>query len=751
MQVAWLLLRKSGRQSAGRLALTALAIAVGVALLLSFVAGVNGIQARVQRSEWLQLLYSGPVASEAARQAQTPIEGVAPLKVGVLPRSALMTWRDQPIRDVAMAKAGPNAPSFPGLATPAPGEYYVSPGLDKVMRDHPEDGLAQRFGQRSLGVIPEEYVSSPDALEVIRGLTVADLSTRATSQASQRLDITKTKSVIDLYTTTPSGSTQLAYRDPVTPVALAFGATILLFPIVMFVAVATQLGSTQREQRYAALRLVGATRRQVNQVLLLESLAATIVGIILGSLAFLALGGALESVRFAGERFWPSDLSLYPYQYALMVAATIGLSLLANWWAMRKVRTSPLGVARRIRLHKRPRAWRIIPLAAGLAFFAWLATEAGGRWVRSDNQSLVAIMLTLAALVLVMMGLLLAGPWLTRVLSGLMARFTGRATTLIASKRIAGQSRQVFRSVSGVVLALFAGSFYLAAVSNVDTIEARSIQNNGYQQLKRTAVLVAGQGLSDQLLAKVKAQAYVRTASQHYQRSDSTGINAAITCQDLGRYTTRQCPDGTTAGYAVIDFSAGPVQAVTTTQSLEGYTMPIYLVDLTDPDKLDQLRSLLAIQAGPTSHTITLKSGDQARRPLINPVVKDLAAITYVGIAVTLFVAVASLVVSTIGGLLERRKALFTLRLGGMTLGQMRRMVMIESLIPLVTVSVLAAGTGVWIATVFLQVFSSTVRVNLSPAYFAIVAGSLALAVVGIMATLSILRRLTSLEQNQTE
>ncbi len=72
-------------------------------------------------------------------------------------------------------------------------------------------------------------------------------------------------------------------------IMFTLGGTILLFPIVMFISVSTQLGSAQREQRYAALRLIGATRKQVNSVSLLESFIATTVGIAIGSLVYLGI------------------------------------------------------------------------------------------------------------------------------------------------------------------------------------------------------------------------------------------------------------------------------------------------------------------------------------------------------------------------------------------------------------------------------------------------------------------------------
>lgn len=76
---------------------------------------------------------------------------------------------------------------------------------------------------------------------------------------------------------------------------LGVGGTILLFPIVMFVAVATQLGGVQREKHYAALRLIGATKKQVTRVILLESLIASIVGVVIGLVAFWLFQAPLQN------------------------------------------------------------------------------------------------------------------------------------------------------------------------------------------------------------------------------------------------------------------------------------------------------------------------------------------------------------------------------------------------------------------------------------------------------------------------
>lgn len=746
MSVSWLLFKKSGRQSVGRLGLTVLAIGLGTLMLLSFLAGINGLTGRMQRMSWLNITANGGFETKNSRQAQTPIDGVAPLQISITSKIGNTSmWRDKRIQQTIFHATGENSPELPGLKTPGPGEYYLSPGLEKIAREHPEDKIGERYGTKYLGTIPARYVQSPDSMEVISGATDEQLA------GWQQADENAPFKPVDIYNTDSLKHMIEIVIDPSTLIIFGMGGTILLFPIVMFVAVATQLGSAQREQRYAALRLIGATKNQINRILLFESFIATAVGIVLGSLAFLLVRGQLTHFKFGELGFWSEDLNVMWLQYIVLVALTLGLSLFASWRAMRKVRTSPLGVARRETLDKKPRFWRFLPLASGVGIFVWISTGGGSSWIKSQSaDNMTPLLLVMAGIFLVMFGLVIAGSWLTSRLSQLFARHTNNATTLLASRRIAGHSRKIFRSVSGLVLALFAGSFYLAAVSGVDNLNIQSIQNNGYSQLKPQTAMVLSQSLPSDLIETLRQQSYIKSASAIYETKDGS----LIPCRDLPTYTKHACPSG--AGdndLAMLDFVGKTVNSVSVIPEAELTkieTFPSYLVMLDDSASIDKLRSL-AITQTPAVAQVYVADGTRAQKPVISPVVKDLAALTYVGIGITLFVAVASLVVSTIGGLLERRRSLFTLRLGGMTLGQMKRVVLIESLIPLIGTSVLAAGAGIWVAKIFLEVFSSTVRVSLSATYFAIVIGSLVLAVIGIWLVLPMLKKITSLEQNQTE
>ena len=93
-------------------------------------------------------------------------------------------------------------------------------------------------------------------------------------------------------------------------VILAVVAAALLFPVLVFIAGATRLSAARREQRYAAMRLVGATPDQVAVVAAVESAVAAIVGVVAGFGLFVALRPVLADIPFTGDPFFTSDLAL---------------------------------------------------------------------------------------------------------------------------------------------------------------------------------------------------------------------------------------------------------------------------------------------------------------------------------------------------------------------------------------------------------------------------------------------------------
>lgn len=726
MRLAWLFLTRSGKSNWNRLGLTAAAVALGVLMLLVLAVGVNALQNRSSNTSWRFDI-------SAAENNQKPIDGVAPLKAKVATDGNLNKWQNEDITTVSLRATNDTSPEIEGLKTPSEGEYYVSKGLDEVIRSNPTANVGDRFGTKQIGVIPDELTASPDSLEVIRGMTVEEAS-------SER--------VVEVYNFSSKAEVASRYSGSVGMI-LVFGGTILLFPVVMFISIATQLGSAQREKRYAALRLVGATRKQISRIIAAESLSAALVGIAAGTLAYFALIPLMSQYHFSGMRFWSNDLTVPMAHYVLIVVLVLLFCLVANWWGMRHVQLSPLGVARSGKISKQPRMWRLFLLVPGLVAFAWLSLPQGTEWLRENAaESPLPIAVLVLGILSVMFGLIMAGPWLTNSIARLTARRTRNATTLLASKRIAVQSRRIFRSVSGVVLALFAGSFYLTGVSGIEKLNISAVDNNGYSQLKDNTAIVMSDKLPDTFEGQLHQQPYVQSAVPVGVAGDSGII---VDCQALVTYVRHTCPSGAKPTDTVLlNLEAPTVDKVEIAKDVPTPTGTSYLVLLDSNDNLDKLRTFVASKASVDTSTWVV-SGTYAQIPIINPVIAELANLAYAGMAVTLFVAIASLIVSTIGGLLERKRSFVTLRLGGMTVGQMERTVMIESLIPLISVSVLAAGLGVWIGAVFVNALSDSAEPTLTPLYFAIVIGALLIALFSIRAVVPMLGKITRPEENQTE
>ena len=736
-----MLLKKSGRQSFARLGLTTVAVALGIVLVCYFTAGVNGLMGRVNG------LAINTAAYQAARGVaeQKPIAGVEPLKVGGTRRGDASKWRGQYIQYYSMYGTA-KSPQFAKLKTPRPGEYYLSKALADAVAEYPEDNILARFGKNTkyLGVIPSEYTASPDALMIVRGASAEEVAESDAFTKSQG----QPSYFADVYRTDANGLKSDAKIDPVAVIVFGVGGTILLFPIVIFVSVATQLGAAQREKRYAALRLIGATKRQVGRVLMLESLLASVVGVIIGLGAFWLLQAPLQDFKMDGMRFNPSDLALTGTQYALIIGLTLGLTMFVNWRRMRRAQISPLGVSRSVEKVKKLRAWRALVPALGIAFFAWLSSKPGRDWLDANKESAIPMLLLTTALLLVMFGLILAGGWLTNKLSLLAARWANNGSMLIAGKRTAVHSRTVFRSVSGVVLALFAGSFYLTATSGIEGLNAQAVKDNGFSQLKRGTAIVIGRSLPGDMAEQLQQKSYITSVATIYPREDGD----AIRCQDLAKYTEHTCLNNARPDqFALLNFDKPVVKNVSLiNDKVDTNGVKEYLVTLKSDNDIEKLRTLVTAKANQYDLTYAV-SGTDSKKPHINPTIREFADLAYVGIGVTLFVAVASLIVSTIGGLMERRRSLYTLRLSGMRLAQLKRLVMVESVAPLLTTSILSCGFGVWTGAVFTSTFSTTLKPVLTPTYFAIVGIGLVTAIIGIYLILPMVDKLTRAEANQTE
>jgi len=67
------------------------------------------------------------------------------------------------------------------------------------------------------------------------------------------------------------------------------GAIALLIPLLILIETATRLGAARREERYSAMRLVGATPGQIAFFASIDAVASALVGALLGIGIFLLL------------------------------------------------------------------------------------------------------------------------------------------------------------------------------------------------------------------------------------------------------------------------------------------------------------------------------------------------------------------------------------------------------------------------------------------------------------------------------
>ena len=250
-----------GRETMVRLAVTAAAVAVGVALLLAVLAEFHAFQANADRQCWECTGTSSAAAPGALLlPARLPAHGE-------LWNDSADFYQGQTIERLDVAALGPGAPVPPGIAElPGPGQYYASPALAALLRTVPADQLGDRFPGKLAGTIGDAALTGPGELVVYVGYTPAALKA-----------VTGTQLVTAISTARPS-----AVFTPFFRWAFLVGAAAVLFPVLILVSTATRLAAARREERLAALRLVGAAPPDIRVIAAVEGVVTALAGTVLG-------------------------------------------------------------------------------------------------------------------------------------------------------------------------------------------------------------------------------------------------------------------------------------------------------------------------------------------------------------------------------------------------------------------------------------------------------------------------------------
>ena len=697
-----------------------------------------------------------------------------------------------------MAATGTSSPVPPGIPRdPGPGQYYASPALAALLRATPANQLAGRYPGRLAGVIGDAALPSPDSLVIIIGHTPAQLAgtpgsvpvtSIATKVPGSPGNDQSELNPRGLTYTPPNGGAPASTMDLILSVV----ALAILAPVLIFIATATRLSAARREERFAAMRLVGATRRQVSLLAATESTTAGILGVAAGFGIFLLLRTPVAGIPFIGQPFFTGDLSLSP---ADILAVAIGVPVaaaVAARLALRRVRISPLGVTRRA-TPKPPAAWRTLPLPAGLAELGFWTVHG---YPASTGGQVQAFESSFA---LIIVGLFIAGPWLTMAAARAMARWTSRPGTLIAARRLADDPRAAFRAVSGLVLALF-----------ITTVAVVAITTQNAKDLTRWGSAAEANVLTDQVSASERVANNSRPrASEGTARPGPAARVAPLTAQlngipgvqgvlvvradpgltipgtfhDLGVSplgtvspvpagvvscaqlaavpALGRCPAGATAAAFPADGFNGPLFGTdATTITWPAANVPAARLDTLGVDAVnvgtdgatpavEQARTVLenarAYPAIGTPSTI----GDIIA--LHNSVKSDYQQLANVVILVGLPIAGCTLAAGIAAGLADRKRPFSLLRLTGARLATLRRVVALEGAVPLLSVAAVAIGTGFGTAAMVATEVQHHTMVAPGAAYYLLTAGGIIVSLGIIAATFPLLARITGPEVARNE
>ena len=778
-----------GREAVVRLVILAVAVGLGVGLLLTALSATNAVNTQNARHAWL---WTG-TTQEPAGHAPS---GTDPLWWS----TSGDDFRGQLVARADVAATGPTSPVPPGIPRdPAPGQYYASPALASLLRSTPADELADRYPGRLAGRIGDAALPSPDSLYIIIGHAAAQLArtpgaiavtTIAATLPGSGLDSTKNPK--GLNTSPPDQGVGASGVDLIFSVV----ALAVLTPLLIFIATATRLSATRREQRFAAMRLVGARPRQISVIAAVESTVAATAGVAAGFGLFFVLRVPLAAVPFTGEPFFPAELSLsLPDILVVTIGVPVAAALAARL-ALRRVNISPLGVTRRV-TPRPPRAWRVLPLLAGAAELGFFVVHGRPATVPGQVQALVP------GFLLIMIGLVIAGPWLTMTGARIMARRTSRPAALIAARRLADDPRAAFRAVSGLVLALFITT---VAVAGITTQNAKEGHPVGWASA--TSVLVddlAGQPLPangqaatngpPSLTAPRPARALAPMLSR---LSRIHGVETVIAVRaDGGSTLPRALLGGSVIGFPSAYQETGPVPAglVSCSQLARVPGLgrcPAGAAAVSFPEFLDAAppaKSLEAITWPAAAITARRLGGlgldsidiatdgsrsaaEQARTELQNAnaypslgtpltlgeVTANLTApangyqqLVDVVILASLAIAGCTLAAAVAAGLADRKRPFSLLRLTGARLAMLRRVVALESAVPLLAVAAVSIGVGFGASAMFASVQLQRPLVPPGAAYYLLAAAGIAASLGIIAATFPLLRRITGPETARNE
>ncbi|NBE51381.1 ABC transporter permease [Streptomyces boluensis] len=714
-----------------RTVLTAIGVGCGVALLLATTAVPGALDARSARSDArTDVLFSSEPMARSDRTlvvAHTDTE-----------------FRGADIRGRVYQPEGPDTPLPPGVsAYPKPGEVLVSPALKRLLDSGDSALLRERIDAKVVGTLGDDALLGPHDLVYYKGAD--DL--KPSAYPVERIDAFGTDQ--------PEEG-----MDPVLLLLTLVVFVVLLIPVAVFIAAAVRFGGERRDRRLAALRLIGADSRTARRIAAGEALAGSVFGLAVGAGLFLVVRQFTARVDLFRVSVFPHDLDPSP-ALALLVAVTVPAAAVAvTLFALRRVVIEPLGVVRTSAPRRRRLWWRLLLPLAGAGLLAPMIGQG------DSNGNFNQFMVT-GGVVLLLVGITVLLPWLVEAT---VARLGGGGLSWqLAVRRLQLSSGTAARTVSGIAVAV-AGAIALQMLfAGVDNDYTRSTGEDANRaqmylslppatdtprQLKATAdELARTEGVTRTTPPRTTMEAGERKADPEESMTVTVGSCAALrevaqlpSCRDGDAFVATDTPYDTSTpklaksgrtvyldpAYDTFEGAAVPMRVPADLREAKPRKDPLgdntggllltpkafpagtavpqrgelfVRLDPSAPDAAEYVRNV-ATHAGPVIEARTLQSSRQSDR------FAQIRNGLFIGAVCVLLLIGASLLVSQLEQLRERKKLLSALVAFGTRRRTLSLSVFWQTAVPVGLGLVLSCVVGLALGSVLLKMVGQKVTVD---------------------------------------
>jgi ABC-type antimicrobial peptide transport system permease subunit len=196
-------------------------------------------------------------------------------------------------------------------------------------------------------------------------------------------------------------------------------------------------------------------------------------------------------------------------------------------------------------------------------------------------------------------------------------------------------------------------------------------------------------------------------------------------------------------------------ESATFSGNLSDLYLGAVLVRADNPGTLEKVRTLLSAYSGQVGSNLAPETFGEIGQIRATAFI-EAERIAFFVVALTLVVAGCSLAVTVVGSLAERKRPFTLLRLSGTPTSALNKVVLLESVLPLVAAALVAAGMGYALTAVAIKALSASAGFSVAVvppglAYYLTMVGGLALSLIVIILTLPLLGSTTKPENARFE